>query len=294
MRAANRPRGHVTHIVDTLIEERATRLMRHPVTWRLIMRMLHRALGYREAVSMADTIASMTGAEVFDYISELLALQVTVDGVDQVPARGAAVVMPNHPTGVADGVVVYDALKRVRRDIVFFANRDALRVSPGMEDMIIPVEWVEAKRTLTRQRETLRAAAKAFRSQRLVVVFPSGRLAQPTISGLLERPWQTSAISLAKRHNAPVIPMHIRGRNSWLFYLFWLLNEELRDITLFRELLNKKAAAYEVRIGEMFEPEGNARALTEDLRRFVTEQMPRGARTWRGVERQSGASLSSG
>ena len=88
--------------------------------------------------------------------------------------------------------------------------------------------------------------------------------------------------------------MHIRGRNSWLFYLFWFLNDELRDITLFRELLNKKAAVYEVRIGEMFEPEGNARALTEDLRQFVTEQMPRGARTWRGVERQSGASLSSG
>ena len=253
------------------------------------MRTLHRALGYREAVSMADTIASMTGAEVFDYISGLLTLDVAVDGIDQIPARGTAVVMPNHPTGVADGVVVYDALKRVRRDIVFFANRDALRVSPGMEDMIIPVEWVEAKRTLTRQRETLRAAANAFRSQRLVVVFPSGRLARPTVSGLRERPWQTSAVSLAKKHNAPVIPMHIRGRNSWLFYLFWFLNDELRDITLFRELLNKKAAAYEVRIGEMFQPEGNARDLTDDLRRFVTEQMPRGARSWRGTEQQPSA-----
>ena len=47
----------MTHIVDTLIEERATRLMRHPLVWRLIMRTLHRALGYEEAVAMADTIA---------------------------------------------------------------------------------------------------------------------------------------------------------------------------------------------------------------------------------------------
>ncbi len=284
----------MTHIIDTLIEERATRLMRHPLAWRLITRTLYPALGYNEAVAMADTIASMGGAEVFDYLSESLMLDVTVDGADEIPDRGTAVVMPNHPTGVADGVVVYDALKRVRRDIVFFANRDALRVSPGMEDMIIPVEWVEEKRTLGRQRETLRAAANAFRLQRLIVLFPSGRLARPSVSGLLERPWQTSAVNLAQKYNAPVIPMHIRGRNSWLFYLFWLLHEELRDITLFRELLNKKAAAYEVRIGEMFEPEGDTRALTEDLRRFVTEQMPRGARTWRGPDQQSGASLSSG
>jgi putative hemolysin len=156
------------------------------------------------------------------------------------------------------------------------------------------VEWVEAKRTLTRQRETLRAAAEAFRLQRLVVVFPSGRLARPSVTGLTERPWQTSAIHFAKKHNAPVIPMHIRGHNSWLFYLFWLLHEELRDITLFRELLNKKEAAYEVRIGEMFEPEGDVKTLTAGLRRFVTEQMPRGARTWRGLEQQSSASLSSG
>ena len=284
----------MTHIVDTLIEERATHLMRYPLVWRLIMRTLHRALGYEEAVEMADTIASMCGAEVFDHVSDLLSLRITVDGLDEVPDRGTVVVMPNHPTGVADGIVVYDVLKRVRRDIMFFANRDALRVSPGMEDMIIPVEWVEEKRTLTRQRETLRAAAEAFRGQRLIVVFPSGRLARPSVQGLMERPWQTTAISLAKKHNAPVIPMHIRGHNSWLFYLFWLLHDELRDITLFRELLNKKAASYEVRIGEMFDPHGNARTLTDDLRRFVVEQMPRGARSWRGIGQQSGATLPSG
>lgn len=284
----------MTHIVDTLIEERATHLMRYPLVWRLIMRTLHRALGYEEAVEMADTIASMCGAEVFDHVSDLLTLNISVDGLDEVPDRGTVVVMPNHPTGVADGIVVYDVLKRVRRDIMFFANRDALRVSPGMEDMIIPVEWVEEKRTLTRQRETLRAAAEAFRRQRLIVVFPSGRLARPSVQGLTERPWQTTAISLAKKHNAPVIPMHIRGHNSWLFYLFWLLHDELRDITLFRELLNKKAASYEVRIGEMFDPEGNARTLTDDLRRFVVEQMPRGARSWRGIDQQSGATLPSG
>ena len=43
---------------------------------------------------------------------------------------------------------------------------------------------------------------------------------------------------------ALIIPTKIVMRNSWLYYLFWRINTELRDITLFHELLNKKRKPY--------------------------------------------------
>ena len=263
----------MTHIVDTLIEERATRLMRHPTVWRVLLAGLRPLLGYRAAIEMADTIMAMTGEEVLRYLSASLALDVRVRGAEHVPATGRAIVAPNHPTGIADGVAVFDALKERRTDITFFANRDAIRVSPGMADTIIPVEWIETKRTHARNRETLRATVEAFRRERLVVIFPSGRLARPSWHGLQERPWQTTAVNLARRFDAPMLPMHILGRNSLLFYCFWLIHEELRDITLFRELLNKEARAYEVSIGPAFHPTEDARASTAALCRIVTERM---------------------
>ena len=176
----------------------------------------------------------------------------------------------------ADGIAVFDALRRVRRDISFFANRDAIRVCPGFADMLVPVEWMETRRDHARRRETVRAMARAFREERLIVIFPSGRLARPTLHGLVERDWLPSALNVAVKYQAPVAPMHIDGRNSWLYYLFYAIHHELRDMTLFRELLNKRGRHYHIRIGAPFQPGGDVPELTRALRRFVTEALPRG------------------
>lgn len=52
-------------------------------------------------------------------------------------------VTPNHPAGIADGIAVYQALKRVRSDLTFLANRDAIRICPGFAELIVPVEWLD-------------------------------------------------------------------------------------------------------------------------------------------------------
>ena len=75
----------MTHIVDTLIEERATRLMQYPGLWRVLLATLRPLLGYRSAVEMADTISSMTGEEVLRYLSAALTLDVRVRGTRHVP-----------------------------------------------------------------------------------------------------------------------------------------------------------------------------------------------------------------
>ena len=267
----------MAHIVDQLIEERARDLMRSPRAWRLVQTLIYPLLGYRDAVQMAETVRDMSGQAVFDYLSGRLNLAVDSVGLQRVPARGLAVITANHPAGIADGVAVYDALKQVRSDITFFANRDAIRVAPGLADMIVPVEWMETRRSHSKGRETVRHLVQAFRDQRLIVIFPSGRLARPTAKGLEERRWQPSAVSLAQKYESPIIPMHIRARSSWLYYLFYLLNKELRDMTLFRELLNKQGHRYRIRIGEPFTPEGDPREIALQLRNFVATAMPAGA-----------------
>jgi putative hemolysin len=241
-------------------------------------------LGYRRAITMADRIRDMTGLEVFEYLSDTLGLRVEISGLEHVPRAGAAVITPNHPAGIADGVAVYDALKAVRTDLTFFANRDAIRVAPGLADLIVPVEWMQHRRSHERNKETVRHMVQAFRQQRLVVIFPSGRLAQPTWRGLVERGWLPTAVGLAQKYGCPVLPMHVSGRNSWLYYLFYLLHTELRDMTLFHELLNKRGQRYGIRIGEPFEPIGDPRALTLALREFVVRDMPRGARRFEHAE----------
>ncbi len=277
------------HIVDVLIRERAQELIARPHLWRVLRPTILPLLGYHTAIEAVDHTAGMSGLEVFHYVSDRIRMNVLTEGVDRIPRKGGAIIMPNHPAGIADGIAVFDAIKGIRQDLIFFANRDAIRASPGLADMIIPVEWVDEKRTHGRRKETVKSMVRAFRDERLVIIFPSGRLAQPTLSGLKERPWQSTAMNLALKYDFPVIPMHVRARNSWLYYLFYFLHHELRDMTLFRELFNKSGQTYRITVAEPFDSrahlerlDGDLDSLTEQLRRFVAEAMPRGARTFDG------------
>ena len=264
------------HIVDVLIEERAVHLRQHAFLWACIRLFLDGFLGYERAVKMIDGCSTLGGVDVMNYIANLLDLNIKISGINYIPKQGRALVTPNHPAGVADGVAVYDALKEHRSDICFVANRDAIRVAPGLADVIIPVEWRVEERDARKTRETVRAITQAFRDERLVVIFPSGRLAEPTIKGLKERPWQTTALNFARKNEAPVIPMHVKGHNTLLYYLTWYIHTELKDMTLFRELLNKQGRIYELTLGEPFTPVGEIENSTERLRSYVLNDLKRG------------------
>jgi len=265
------------HIVDVLIEERCPSFVRH-WSWPAVRPVLHGLLGYRKALRWADDIARLpTGEACFDYLHSALELDVRVRGSERVPPAGRSVVIANHPTGLADGSAVLAGLRPVRTDVEILANADACRVNPRFADVIIPVEWVQEKRTPAKTRETLRRASAAFAAERCLLIFPSGRLAHYQDGRLLDKDWFPTAVTLARKNRAPVTPLHIRARNSWLYYRFVDLNKELRDITLFHELLNKQGDVFELTFGPPIpwtHLTGEPQAVTDHLRRYVEDILP--------------------
>lgn len=260
------------HIVDVLIAERAPRLTRS-AAWPVVRPLLYRLLDYNRARAMADAIGPLSGRAALDHVSDLLALTVETQNLDRLPETGRCLVVCNHPTGIADGLAVHDAIRLVRDDVIYFANADALRVSPRLSETIVPVEWVTAKRTREKTRATLLAAKEAFEAERCVVMFPAGRLARVDAQGRLTDPeWAATAASLARKYEAPVVPIHVAGPTSRLFHLFDRFSQELRDITLFHELLNKQGRAFDLSVGLPIPPErldADAARATEALKAFV-------------------------
>lgn len=263
------------HIVDVLIEERCPKLAGAP-SWPLLRPALYAALNYAAARRMADAIAPLGGAAALKRVSAILHLKLAPTGVDRLPSTGRCVIVCNHPTGIADGVAVYDLLETVRRDSIFFANADALRVCPGFAETLIPVEWVLEKRTLEKTKLTLKAANEAFTRERAVVIFPAGRLARK-IDGRIQDPaWEPSAVSLARRHKAPVVPIHVAGPYPFLFHSFNAVSKELSNITLFHELLNKAGRTFTLTVGKPIAPDalaGDAEAVTTRLKAFTEQEL---------------------
>ena len=263
------------HIVDQLIRERCPTFVNH-WTWPVVRPVLYGLLNYRNARAMADHLLTLNGEQSFDYLSHKLRIRAQTDFMDRVPRTGRVIVASNHPTGLADGVAVWEALREVRKDIVFFANADAIRVNPRFSDAVIPVEWVADKRSPAKTRETLRLAAQAFAEEKCVVIFPSGRLAKMRERVLTEEEWMPTVVSLARKQGAPIIPLHLHARNSAFYYFLSTVNSELRDIALFHELLNKKNAHFEFTFGPRIAPDtllGDTAEVTTKLREHVAYRL---------------------
>lgn len=249
--------------VDPLIAERAPWLYTPGAHIRAARGLLHLMLGYDKTIRIGTGIEHLPALEMMDFLADMVAKNVEVDGLDRIPDEGPAMIVCNHPTGIADGIVLWSILRARRPDLFFFANRDAIRVMPQLADVIAPVEWRPEKRSHGSNRETLTYASAAFKKGRMAVLFPSGRLAKRRGLKLYERPWMPSAAMLARKYKLPVIPMHITARNSALFYLFDLLHPTLRDVTLFHEVINKSDHSFRVRTGRMLD--GSALSADSEL-----------------------------
>ncbi|PRY78376.1 putative hemolysin [Yoonia maritima] len=238
------------HRIEPLIAERAPWLYRSRPGTRTIRSGLHTMLGYKTTVAIAKSFEHAPPSEIMRTMGERLAKSVTVKGLGHIPAHGAALVVANHPTGIADGIILNHLLSQARPDAYFFANSDILRILPQMSSMIAPVEWRIEKRCHAKTRETMAYVRQATNEGRMGVIFPSGRLAKRRGLRLFERPWMASAAMLARKFDLPVIPINIQARNSALFYLFDALHPTLRDITLFHETMNKSKQPFRVTVGE--------------------------------------------
>jgi len=275
--AIARSAARSAHVVDVLIEERAPKLAGAPI-WPIVRPLLYALLDYRKARRMADAIAPLGGRAAIDFASDLLALKVATRGLERLPRTGRLILICNHPTGIADGVAVWDALKQIRPDVMFYANADAHRISPALDEVLIPVEWVEEKRTREKARLTLAMTRQAMEAERALVIFPAGRIARRQRNGALADPaWAPTALSIARKYDAPIAPVHLTGPWSTLFHFFNGFSNELRDITVFHELLNKRGGRYRMTVGPLIPAEAaphDSAEATGRLKAYIETLLP--------------------
>ncbi len=85
-------------------------------------------------------------------------------------------------------------------------------------------------------------------------LFPAGAISNLIRSNgkwvIEDRDWQSSVLKLIKFAKVPVIPIHISGGNSRLFYLLGLLDWRIRNLRLGHELYNKKGKEIVFTVGE--------------------------------------------
>jgi putative hemolysin len=175
-------------------------------------------------------------------------------GARPLPPPGTRpIFVANHPLGGLDGLVLLAFLLRWYPKLVVPVN-DVLARIPPLSPFVVPVDKFGGRRA------GLRALHDLFASDAAVLVFPAGRTARRVDGRLVDAPWNRLPVAMARRHGRPLVPVHVDGRNSALFYGVATLrrrlgvNANLEMFLLPRELLSPAHRRIGVRVGDVLSP----------------------------------------
>ncbi|HJZ65742.1 MAG TPA: acyl-[ACP]--phospholipid O-acyltransferase [Candidatus Acidoferrum sp.] len=125
-------------------------------------------------------------------------------GGENVPARGGAMLCPNH-SSMVDGVLLIASTDRPIRFLMFKGSYEHWLVKPFAKILgVIPIASNQGPRELI---HSLRAATEALKNGELLCIFPEGQMTR--IGQML--PFRRGLERIMKGAEAPIIPVYIDG-----------------------------------------------------------------------------------
>lgn len=219
-----------------------------PLLVRPTLALLRKLLHEQE---INDFLGRMVGLEGFDFIERVLehfnfSYRVSSAERENIPASGRVVIVANHPLGSLDGLALLKMVGEVRRDVRIIANDVLMRIKP-LHNMLLPVEVLGGGT----KRSHLDTIVQVLENEEAVIVFPSGEVSRARPTGIKDGRWRAGFLHFAERTRSPILPVHIAGKNSALFYSVSMLSKPLSMLLLVREMFKQRNQTLTFRIGQM-------------------------------------------
>lgn len=253
---------------------------------RPLVRAVARVSRIDEIEAFLGQNAHLRGLAFVDAALERLDCRWLVDHVERerLPQHGRLVIVANHPMGAIDALALLGFVGSVRRDVRIVAN-DFLDVFEGLRDLLIPLRILGGRPGP----DSLAAIDRALAAEQAVIVFPAGEVSRLGLRGVADSRWRRGFLRFAEKAGAPVLPLHLGGRNSALFYGLSTLYSPLGTALLPREMFARQGRRIEIRVGpprpvaDLLRAAGHAeRALA--LVRETVRQLGRGRDLWQPAQ----------
>lgn len=222
------------------------------VAGTLVAALAMKVVGLTKMNAIYKHICDYHGADFATHLIDYLGVTPAVneEALNNIPQKGAMIVVSNHPYGGIDGIIALSVLSRIRPDIKVLTNFMLSQI-PNLKDCFLPVNPFTDKPGMKSSFAGLKGAEEHLANGGLLVLFPAGEVSSNNNDEkiVMDIEWQPSIIKLIKRFSVPVLPVYFHGSNSKYFMFLGKINPVLRTLRLPGELSNKKGKTIIFRIG---------------------------------------------
>jgi len=164
---------------------------------------------------MNEIMAKIGHYEDLEFIKaglDHLGMDIRVVGKENIPGKGRYIFVANHPLGGLDGLVFANEVGKIFPHLKLIVN-DLLMNIRNLDPIFIPVNK-HGKQSV----DYVRKIEETYESDAQILNFPAGLCSRKQNGRVMDLEWHKSFITKAVRHKRDVIPVHINGKNSNLFY----------------------------------------------------------------------------
>ncbi|HCT29696.1 MAG TPA: glycerol acyltransferase [Bacteroidales bacterium] len=234
--------------IESIIKNSSFKLLKRLPSF--IIKLIIRIVKQEEINEILTRHSENIGVDFLEKMLKEFNLTLIIEGKENLPENGKCFFVSNHPFGVIDGLVLTHTVSQKYGTLKAIGN-DSFNFIPHLRPLIAAVNSFGMS-----PKEYINALEKVFESDIPITHFPAGEVSRVYNFKVQDCKWQKSMITKSIANKRDIVPIHIYGRNSRLFYSIgvirkiFFINLNLELMLLPSEMLKKRNATIRVRIGK--------------------------------------------
>ncbi|MBE1274272.1 GNAT family N-acyltransferase [Enterovibrio baiacu] len=233
--------------IDALLENKYPALAHKPWLARPVSATLQRLLHQQAFVDFAERYPYLKGFEFVEQVLDYFTFSYATSDRERerIPSNGRVVIIANHPIGSLDGLALLKLVREIRTDVKVVANNLLMQIEP-LHSCLLPVNNMSGGTP----KENLRNIDAWLRNEGAIIIFPAGEVSRMGATGVKDKVWHSGFLRMASKASAPILPIHVDGRNSAMFYGASLVYKPLSTLLLINEMFAQEDNKITFTIGE--------------------------------------------
>ena len=232
-----------------VVEQFLPQLDKSPKLQSGATRLLPRLFHQDEVNDFIKQHEHMSHVDFLEVVNQRLGLSYTVSNssLENIPVSGRVVIIANHPLGSLDGLALLALVHSVRKDVKIVVNELLWSMSP-LRPFFLPINNMTKGKN---PKAKLQNIQQALEAEEAVIFFPAGEVSRLSYKGIRDGKWRSGFLKMAKHTKAPILPVHVGGKNSRFFYGFSMIAKPLSALFLVREMFKNVSLTLPIKVGKM-------------------------------------------